>query len=68
MSPSNCHAKEANEKDEGNSRHFVPLVDNEVHLIELSLGDRARWDQKTDTWCGEIVTKSMLTWLHLPDN
>lgn len=40
---------ELNERDEGNSRHFVPLVDYEVHLIELSLGDRARWDQQAHT-------------------
>ena len=47
----------------GYSRHFVPLVDNEVHFIELSLGDRTRWNQQTHTWCGEIAAQSMLTWL-----
>lgn len=49
-----------NERDQGDSRHFVPLVDNEVHLIELSLGDRARWDQQAHTCWGEIVTKSII--------
>lgn len=38
--------KERNE-DEGHSRRFVPLVDNEVHLVELPLGDCARGDQQT---------------------
>lgn len=32
-----------------NSRGFIPLVDNEVHLIELSLWDGARGDEQTHT-------------------
>lgn len=31
------------------SRGFVPLVDNEVHLIELPLGYRAGGNQQADT-------------------
>ena len=41
-------AKKMSETEEY-SRCFVPLVDDEVHLIELPLGDGARWDQQTHT-------------------
>lgn len=42
-------AKYKKKKDEGHLRRFVPLVDNEVHLIELPLGDCARGNQQTHT-------------------